>query len=113
MKKIPGDKSGDVILSTLVHTNISETLYSSRPFHKPETAHYRREDSRWKRERGHRGLSPEATNMMVELSQCHADKRWGKFDRAFRTNTVRSSYVMHYKFAQLFVGGSGGGLQSR
>lgn len=71
--------------------------------------------------------------MMVELSQYHADNRWGKFEfssRAnpmklidptrldlfttigevfvsIRTNTVPSSYLS----LQLFVGGSGGGLK--
>jgi len=71
----------DVIFSTLVYTNIlmiKKTLYKLRTFHKPEIVHYRTEDSRWKRKRGHQGPSLEATNMMVELSQCHADKRWGR-----------------------------------
>jgi hypothetical protein len=57
-----------------------KTLYKLRTFHKPEIVHYRTEDSRWKRKGGHQGPSLEATNMMVELSQCHADKKVGQIE---------------------------------
>ncbi|KAJ6978148.1 hypothetical protein NC653_029905, partial [Populus alba x Populus x berolinensis] len=49
-------------------------------FAKHEIVHYRTEDSRWKRKRRHQGPSLEATSMMVELSQCHADKKVGQIE---------------------------------
>lgn len=52
--------------------------------------HYRTEDIRWKREkREHRGPSLEATNMMVDLSQCHADKRLWANEFSGRQNPMK------------------------
>jgi hypothetical protein len=52
--------------------------------------HYRTEDIRWKREkREHRGPSLEATNMMVDLSQCHADKRVWANEFSGRPNPMK------------------------